>query len=377
MIVDVERFAGDEAPDGTTSPTVAAEVTSPPSSVAPTTVSSTTTTTTTTVPSVPEGAGLDELAELIETWAAASSDASISPLGLAVDLIGFPLGVPMPEGATVEEVELRATPITDGAWAWEWAYAAVAGPDPGEVDLDAEDRGPGAVALRATFDPIMTRLGFAYSLSTVADLGEPGGPGSVSHLYGADGGTILVGGVARTAGPVAVSLFDDLVGIDDGVETAGFRVEVAVETPTSEVPVRLVDEIVTATPRPEGANLNSVVVRSTTGADDAATGEADRRLLAISLDWDVPAAAGQAFAATVVESFPDPDRLRAATVSFVDPTTFEPARVAETSGGWRIDVLVADRYAGMLMFETDDDGSASLALNLLIEPDRPELTPGG
>ncbi|MEM9609337.1 MAG: hypothetical protein AAGA99_18075 [Actinomycetota bacterium] len=367
--------AATEAASETTSPLTNA---TPDTAAAPTTTAPTTTTaapTTTEAPPAPAGAALEDLVELIGVWATADTDASLAPLDLAERIIGFPLAIPVPEGATANDLELRARPLEDELWEWTWRYGAVAGPDPGDVDINAEDKGPGAVFLRETYDPIMGGLGFEYSNSTTSDPGDPGGPNSTNNVYVADSGTITVAGVERSVDPVFVWLDDDLIGFEDGVETPGFIVDVPVELPEGEIPLLFLSELIEGTPLPDGAELASATFRSQSRQADSFDADLGLRYLTVEIDWAVGIEAGAALAATVLDSFDDP-RLRATTPSFFEEGSFEPSRLSETSDGWRHDLLLLDRYPGTFIFRADeDDGTAELTLRLVIEPLRQLLTP--
>ncbi|MEM8903831.1 MAG: hypothetical protein AAGF02_09030 [Actinomycetota bacterium] len=322
---------------------------------------------------VAEGAGLDELPELLDDWVAAEFDASIEPLFLAQRIVGFPVAVPVPDASTIEVVSVDGRPGSeDGDWDWGRRNEPIAGPDPGDVDITLDDNGPGAVALRATYDPILAALGFSYSNSTASDPGEPGGPNSVNHVYVAEGGTIDVGGVSRIATPLFVWLDDDVVGFDDGVQTPGFRVDVGAELPEGEIPVTLVAEVTDAVPGIDGAVLDRVAVTSRTRDADSFAAEWGLRYLVLDLSWTLVPAAGLGLVGTIVDALDDP-RLAAASENFFEPGTIEPSEPVETSDGWLLDVLLLDRYPGRLSFDGTDDGELRLVLDL--EPNRERLAP--
>lgn len=319
---------------------------------------------------------MDELPQLIADFDAAATDATIDPLGLAERITGHPLEVGVPDGATLQEVDVRSRVRDDGTWEWDWYYSAVAGPDPGDVDIDQEDRGPGSVALRETYDPIMAALAFDHVASTASDPGDPGGPNSVNHVYERESGTLRIAGTERVIDPVFIWLFDDLVGFDDGVETPGYRHDLTAELPPNEVPVRLLDDVIGATPLPAGAEVESLTIRSLTRDDSSFDAEYGLRYLQLDLQWVVPPDVGLALAGTIVDAFADP-RLQPRRPSFFEEGASEPSMVSETSGGWRLDVLLLDRYPGTLTLDADDESGAELRLRAVIEPARDPLDPIG
>ena len=178
--------------------------------------------------------------------------------------------------------------------------------DPGDVDINLDDNGPGAAALRETYDPIMATLGFSYSNSTASDPGDPGGPNSVNHVYVADTGAIRVGGVERVADPLFVWLDDDLVGFEDGVMTPGFQIDIGAEVPMGEVPVAILAEVIEAMPDIEGAALGSADLDGRTRPADSFAAEWGLRYLAIDLTWSIDPVSGAALLDTIADRFEDP-----------------------------------------------------------------------
>jgi hypothetical protein len=318
--------------------------------------------------------GVEDIPDLLVDWAAASEDPSVGPLDVARRFIGFPLAVPVPEGATAFRVELDVFTGDPGIdWHWEWSYSAFANTAIGDIDITLEDNGPGAVELAETYDPIMAEMGWRRTGTTASDPGDPGGPNSVNHVYSFEGEALTVGEAVATPDPTLIWLDEDLVFDDEG--TPGYQIDVNLDLPSDVIVVPLVESLHAALPPITGSRVVEIDVSSRERDADSFDADEGLRYLQLQISMELPAGSEEAAMDTYATDL-DGHVYRAGEESFFDPGFYEPSDPTVSGDAWRQTILVLDRYPGSISITTDPDGGPAIAtLDMTLEPNRELLQP--
>ena len=315
---------------------------------------------------------LDELPDLVIEWAAAADDPTIDPLDIARRLIGFPLPIPVPDGATVFRLDLDmfgGDPSAD--WHWEWAYTAHANEPVGDVDINLEDKGTGTVDLARTYDPIMADLGWRRTGTTTSDPGDPGGPNSVNHVYTYEGEPFVIGGAAASPDPTFVWLDEDLIYGDE--EDAGYRIDVNLDLEPGVVVIPLLDLLFAALPTVDGARLTGIDFSTSERSADSFDAAEGLRYFDLEFRFELPDGSAE----TAMDTYAglDGTTYRAADESFFDPGFYEPADPSLFGETWTQPILVLERYPGNIKVSTGADGPVVATLEMRFEPNRELLQP--
>jgi hypothetical protein len=355
-----------DEPPSTEAPTVTdAPAEEPPATTAvPAETTSTTTTTTTEPPPVgPEPLALDDVPALVAAWGDGTGD----PLDLAQRIIAFPLAIPAPDGTTSYAISVdlfagdQATP-----WQWDWSYEVLSNEPMPDIDIELDDIGPGAVALRERYDPIMADLGWRRTGTTGSDPSSgAGGPQSVNHVYQSDAETIMANGLIATPNPVFVWADEEQV-FDGGVP--GFQIDVPLEFEAGAIPIPLVQAIIDGAAAIDGATLTDVEIDSRDRPETSFDAQYGLRYLEISIEWELPADAVDA-AKTTFSTDPGP-ALAPGGESFFDPGFFEAEAPIDSGDRWSQSVVFVDRYEGTVTIQTGSEGEPIVTLDLRLEPER-------
>ncbi len=327
------------------------------------TTTSTTTTTTEPAPAGPEPLALDAIPALVGAWGDGTGD----PLGLAQEIIAFPLPIPAPDGTTPYAISVDLLTGDPGTpWEWSWRYEVLANDSIPDIDIDLDDMGPGAVALRERYDPIMADLGWSYSNSTGSDPSSgAGGPQSVNHVYRSDTETITANGLTATPKPVFVWADEEQV---FGGGIPGFRIDVPLEFEAGVIPVPLAQAVLDAFPAVDGATLADVAIDSRDRPETSFNAQYGLRYIELSLVWALPAdtveTAKTTFSTDLGSAF------AAGGESFFDPGFFAAEAPIESGDRWSQPVVFSDRYEGTVTVEPGSDGDFTATLDLRLEPER-------
>lgn len=368
----------------TTDPGDAAAATTSPMTGAP----ATTAASATTVPA-PEPTEFD-LAELPALVEQLTDITAIDPLAYAMAL-GFPLDVPVPDGSTLYRVDITVDTrdeATDGGAVREvgieYSVIAPGGTVP-DVDIEADDNGPGSVHVTEIWDPIMADLGYERKNSTASDPGDPGGPNSVNHVYvPTDAATMTINGVAADIGTVFVWAAEDMTGASYDSSNppleAGYRIDVSADVAADAVPIPLLAAIADAMPVPDGAELVDASLRLQQRTADSFDADQGLDYLDLTIEWAAaPGATPDQLAAFYADQADfDGDVLIAAEPSFFNEGTYEPAEVSSYGDtDYRLPVLLLARYEGVLSLSapTDDGEPAELSYRITLNPTDSVLSP--
>ncbi|MGB0114853.1 MAG: hypothetical protein WBP59_16665 [Ilumatobacteraceae bacterium] len=324
--------------------------------------------------------GLDELPELLLVLEESASS-GVAPLAVA-KAFGFPFDLAMPDGSTLERVEIaisRRDDLEPAAVNHDFYYAAIA---PGgaipAIDGEADDHGPGAAHLREVFDESLGGLGYDRADdSNVTGPREPGGPSRVSWRYRAtDDSPTSANGVAVTSDNVMVLADEDISHAtrDDppGEPQAGYAVSMPVLADANEpVIVPILAELIAAVPLPNGALLDRARMYTSTRASTSPLVELGRRYGNVRIEWLVPAMSideTEAFYANDAV-FAD-DRLVIAEPSSDD----ESAAVAATLEPYGEDqlrgpLMLLGRHSGVMTVEpADGEDPVTVTIDISLHP---------
>jgi hypothetical protein len=326
------------------------------------------------VPEVPEFE-LDTLPGLIDEAVQATSDPSISPLSIAQQLIGFPIEIPVPAGSTL--LELSADPwfSADGVL-FDFTYHAVA---PGgavpDIDINADDSGPGSVQVTEIWDPIMTALGFERNGRTGSDPGDPGGPNSVNHVYIPADPIGFYNGVPGELDPVLIWSSEDINGwaySAEREELAGYTIDIGIETaPGAGVPIPLVNALLEQFPIPDGLTLNDTSVDLRSRPESSFDADKGLFYVDVYIEWTAPAGMFDAvveFYSDTATIFTDPATLMAGEDDFFNQGTIEFTEwYTYGDADQRLEILLLQRYGGSLGIEVSPDGTTPMTLSFDLE----------
>ena len=358
--------SGDEATDETTTTT-----TQGPAKTTTTTIQAPAGTTTTerAVEPIPV---LDahDIPDLIVAWGNGDGE----PLQLAQDIIGFPIAVPTPEGTEAYSVSVDLDGrVPDLPWRWEWSYEATTDEPIPEIDVKAEQLGPGAIALSEEYGPILAELGWRHTGSTGSDPSSgAGGPQSVNHVYTFDDDTFLLGEIDATAKPLFVWTHEELI---FGTGIPGYRIDVTLEAQNNFIPVPMVEALFPEVPIAPGARLTGLTLRSRNRAADSFDADEGLRYLDIEYTCELlPDSANAAYA--VYSTGLEGSIYQPGTESFFEPGFIEFEEPTINGDRWTQRVIVLDRYPGEIFVDVDPDtGEVSSVVRITLEPNREVLQP--
>lgn len=339
----------------------------------PTTTPEETTTTTTVAPANPLPAvPLTDLPGIVTNWETGTGE----PLDLARRLIGFPLEIGPPAGASPATVDLRVWADDPVEWRWEWAFEAFM-PDGSvqEVDADLPEGGPGTIEGRLYYDPLFEAFGWRNVAQVISDPSSGGGgPQSVNWAYETDG-PLTISGVDSDP-IVGRAWVDEDIGFGSADATPGHRIEVDARVPAGAIPVPLMEALLAALP-PLGGDLTKLDLRSWERLPDSFDADFGLRYLQIDLEWvsnqTSPGAAGIAFIAGL-----DGVVLQEGEASFVNEGEIEVREpIGDGVERWQQRLLLLDRYLVRLDFQAGDDSVVTGELEIRLEANRPVLSAPG
>lgn len=313
-----------------------------------------------------------ELPTLVTEWADATSD----PLGLAHRLIGFPLDIGAPSGATPYSVRVELDVRDDGTWRWDWTHGSIAARGTvGEVDAELPEGGPGTIEGRLHFDPLFESYGWRNVAQVISDPSSGGGgPQSVNWAYQKTDPVLSIGGV-DTAPVNARAWVDEDLDFRDGDDAPGYRIDVAAEAPAGQILVPLLASLLAELPAPAGAQLTELDLASRDRLADSFDAERGLRYLDLEIVWTLPAGSE----AAVQDSFStglDGAVLQMGEESFFDEGFISVTEaLIDSSGAWRQPVILLDRYEGTVTVRTADDETVTVEFDVSLEPNRPVLEP--
>ncbi|MEM8705740.1 MAG: hypothetical protein AAGE98_04740 [Actinomycetota bacterium] len=363
-----------EAPTTSVTPTTPAAEETPTTSAAPSTSAAADSTTTTAAPleSTPIPViAVEDIPALVIEWGTGAGD----PLDLARRLIGFPLEIAPPAGATPYRVDVSLRgedPTVD--WRWEWTYGAYAAPDTvGDIDAELPEGGPGTIEGLLHYDPLFAAFGWSNRGQVISDPSNGGGgPQSVNWAYGDDDGSFRLGEINAT--PVAARAWvDEDIDFRDGPDTPGHRIDVTLEAQPNFIPVPLLEALFREVPVAPGARITEIDFRSFDRPDDSFDAEEGTRYLELSYTCELlpnsANAAREVYSTGLTGTayqMGEEDFFNDGFITIVDGEV-------GADGVWRQPVIVLDRYPGEISVWTNDDGTVMSRVDVTLEPGREVL----
>lgn len=324
------------------------------------------------VPAPLPAVAVADLPALVVEWADATSD----PLDLARRLVGFPIEIGAPDGATPYSVRVELAVRDDGSARWDWSYGSVAASGTvGEVDAELPEGGPGTIEGRLHFDPLFESYGWRNVAQVISDPSSGGGgPQSVNWAYEKNDVAFPLGAVVAEARN-ARAWVDEDIDFRDGDDVAGYRIDIALDAPGDVIVVPLLDALVAELPALRGARLVELDLASFDRPPDSFDAERGLRYLELEVVWSLPAgsevAAQEAFSTGLASGV-----LQVGEESFFDEGFIRVAEaLVDSNGTWRQPVILLDRYEGAVSVRTEDDGSVTVEFDVSLEPNREVLLP--